>query len=222
MKTIYTTTTGVQLEIGSIPRRFIDQLIIDHPMPNPPTRTEDIWGGLTEEVPDWENPDYHLQLNIWYAKLGNEQTAVILPAIHILDNTAVDLSELAQLREAGILPEGGEHDTLLYGVLADQGDITAVTELVFYHSTVTQRGISEAENAYGVTWFDKPVLAWKVPEVPAKHTNLYRDRQAATQGGYTWDQFSELPGPEQSAIVAYQLIHGRLEWFMSRFKTRKL
>lgn len=222
MKTFYTTNTGVQLEIGRIPRVFIDQLLVNYPEPEAPTRTEEIWGGFSEEVPDLDDPDYRFRLQIWYANIVNEQMAVILPAIRVIGGLdTVDLSELEQLQQAGILPEGETADLLQYEILKSNQDATAVTELVFYHSTVTQRGIDEAAQAYKVTWFDQPVLAWKSPELPAKYTNLYRDRQSAQMAGYTWEQFCNMQGPDQSAIVAYHLINGRLEWLISKYRLKK-
>lgn len=222
MNTIYTTKAGVQLEIGRIPRFLIDQLLVNYPEPEAPTRTEEIWGGFTEEVPDRDDPDYRFRLQIWYATIINEQTAVILPAVRVMGGVeTVDLSELEQLQQAGILSDVQTADLLQYEVLKNNEDATAVTELVFYHSTVTQRGIDEATQAYRVTWFDQPVLAWKAPELPAQYTNLYRDRQSAQMAGYTWEQFCTMSGPEQSAIVAYHLISGRLEWLISKYRLKK-
>ena len=45
---------------------------------------------------------------------------------------------------------------------------------------------------------------------------LFVDRKAAQFGGYKWPEFCELPGPEQSAQVAFYLINARLEWLASQ------
>jgi hypothetical protein len=212
---IYTTQAGIGLGIGRIDRQHIDNLLARRPMPEPPTRTVQVWGGIEEEEPLWNDPAYQVELTTFWLQLGREQLELVTPAVTILSGAeSVDLREL---EEAGI-SRSDPAGRLRAGVLGDPLDLQAVVELVFYLSTVTQRGIDEATAAFRVLWLDKPVLAWKVPGAPAEYAPVYRDRQAARSGGYSWERFGRLTGPEQSAEVAFFLIERRLGWLMSRMK----
>lgn len=211
---IYTTEAGTRLEIGRVPRQDIDNLLARHPLPEPPTRQVTVWGGVTENEPVWDDPTYQAELTGYWLRFGREQLAVVAPAVTVVSGEQADLREL---EEAGITSRDPASQ-LRASVLTATADLQAVIELVFYQSTVTQRGIDEATAAFRVLWLDKPVLAWKVPGAPAEYAPLYRDHQAARSGGYSWERFCQLPGPEQSAEVAFYLIENRLHWLMSKLK----
>lgn len=211
---IYTTEAGIQLEIGRVPRQDIDNLLARHPMPEPPTREVTVWGDVTEDEPVWDDPVFQAELTGYWLRLGRDQLTVVAPAITVSSGEQADLREL---QEAGITGSDPASQ-LRAGVLTTTADLQRVIELVFYLSTVTQRGIDEATAAFRVLWLDKPVLAWKVPGAPAEYAPLYRDRQAARSGGYSWERFCQLSGPEQSAEVAFYLIENRLRWLMSKLK----
>lgn len=211
---IYTTEAGIRLEIGRIPRQDIDNLLARHPMPEPPTRKVIVWGDVEEDEPVWLDPTYQAALTGYWLAFSREQLSIVAPAVTIVSGEVVNLREL---EEAGIV-SSDPASQLRAGVLTATADLQAVIEWVFYYSTVTQRGIDEATAAFRVLWMDKPVLAWKVPGAPAEYAPLYRDRQVARSGGYSWERFCQLPGPEQSAEVAFHLIENRLHWLMSKLK----
>ena len=212
----YTTQAGIRLAIGRIPRQSIDQFLADHPQPEPPTKTVMAWGDVEEHVPVWDDPEYRMEMQAYYLQIGREQFDLITPALTILPGREPD-ADLVEMQAAGIAGSSPA-DTLRYGVLVEDGDVTAVVAEVFYRSTVTQRGIDEAAAGYAATWMDKPVLASKLPELPAEYAQSYRDRVAARFCGYTWNGFCDLAGPEQSACVAFYLIEQRLGWLASKLK----
>lgn len=210
----YTTEAGIRLAIGRVPRQDIDNLLARHPLPEPPTRPVTVWGDVTEDEPVWDDPTYQAALTNYWLRFGREQLTVVAPAVTIVSGEQADLRELQEVGITGSDPAS----QLRAGVLTTTADLQAVVELVFYRSTVTQRGIDEATAAFRVLWLDKPVLAWKVPGAPAEYAPLYRDRQAARSAGYSWERFCQLPGPEQSTEVAFHLIENRLHWLMSKLK----
>ena len=126
------------------------------------------------------------------------------------------LVEMEDLRAIGLAEGDGHASWLRHIVLASDEDLANVVELVFYHSTVTVRGIEEAMRAYNVTWMGQPVSAWHVPRVPGRYSQQFEDRKVARHNHYTWREFSALPGPEQSAEVALYRLSTRLEWLMSQ------
>ena len=84
-------------------------------------------------------------------------------------------------------------------------------------STVTQRGIDEAAAGFAVSFMEKPVLVWKVGGSAAQQSALYEHWIAAQQLRYTWDDFCNLPGPEQSQCVAFVRIQSRLKYLISKY-----
>jgi len=101
-------------------------------------------------------------------------------------------------------------------VLGSDDDLAAVVELVMYQSTVTERGIAEAAQAFNVTWMEKPVLQWGISGSYGRHGAPFEARKAAQFSQYNWHDFCTLPGPEQSAIVAFYRLSTRLEWLMAQ------
>ena len=132
------------------------------------------------------------------------------------------LVEMEDLRAVGLAPacagreDDGHATWLRHIILADDEDLANVVELVFYNSTVTARGIEEATQAFGVTWMGQPVTAWHVPRVPGRYNQQFEDRKVAQHNHYTWREFCALPGPEQSAEVAFYRLSLRLDWLMSQ------
>jgi len=208
----YVTSRGLRLEVGRVPRERIDAFNIEHPPPEPPTREVETFGGIMEDVPVLDDPGYMRAMYDYYIDAGRAQIELVADAVEVSDLERYQ-SELQELRTIGIVD--GDEDgkaALLYHVLLNDAELADVVELVLYQSTVTQRGIREAEEAFSVTWAGKPVTAWRVPGTPGRVGRLFEDRQAARLNGYTWRDFRRLPGPEQSACVALIRIGNRLEW----------
>ena len=214
----YTTGAGVRLETGRLPRREIDEFLSAEPLPEPPMRQAEAFGGIVEEVPVLDDPTYLAELQTYYTRLGDEQIDLIAEAVEITEmpEREAALAEMEDLRAIG-LAEGDDRATWLrHIVLADNEDLANVVEQVLYNSTVTERGIAEATRAFGVTWMGQPVTTWHVPRVPGRYNQQFEDRKAQRRGGYTWREFCALPGWEQSAEVAFYRLSTRLEWLMSQ------
>jgi hypothetical protein len=210
----YATTAGMRLEVGRIPRQKIDNFIGGRPLPEPPTRTTEVFGGDTEEVPILDDPGYRRALLDYYITFGHDQVDLIADAVQIIGD--VPLAELEELRELGLAEGDGHADLLRHVVLGSDDDLAAVVELVMYQSTVTERGIAEAAQAFNVTWMEKPVLQWGIPGSYGRHGAPFEARKAAQFSRYNWHDFCALSGPEQSAIVAFYRLSTRLEWLMAQ------
>jgi len=202
----YVTRDGIVLEIGRVERRRLDA--VNLPAPIPPTRNVETWGGLVEQMPVYDDPGYQTALYEWRVNIWREQIGVIAAALDY-ELTAEKQSELDALRALGI-GNGSVADYLRF--MVSEVDQAAIVELVLYQSTVTPRGIAEAEQRLDYTWRGKPVGTWAVGYTYGKRGSLGVDMRAALRSGLTWTQFCELPGPEQSALVAFWILEERLSW----------
>lgn len=206
----------MRLEVGKLPRQIIDKFLVARLPPEPPTREAEAFGGIVEEVPVLDDPQYLADLQTYYTRLGDEQIDLVAEAVRIIDmpEREAALMEMEDLRSIGLAEEDDFAAQLRYIVLANDEDLANVVELVFYQSTVTARGIEEATRAFNVTWMSQPVTAWHVPRVPGRYSQQFEDRKVAQHNHYTWREFCTLPGPEQSAEVAFYRLSQRLEWLM--------
>ena len=173
------------------------------------------WGDVEEEIPILDDPAYRAEMMRYHLWLAKEQAAVISTAVEPLDEGRIDWTELFELESLG-LEIVDAHTGFLCYLLSDQ-DRATVTEQVLYQSTVTARGIAEAERAYAVKWLHKPVVAWRVPSVPAELSLEFEARQVARLYGYSWPQFCELTGPEQSAVVCHYRLSNKLAWLEAEY-----
>lgn len=208
----YTTRGGVTLRVGRIPRQRIDQFIVEHPVPEIPTRQAEAFGGVIEELPVLDDPAYLRELGGYYAQLGYDQVELIADAVEIEGEQAME--ELEDMLRLGLLLDN-DKATLLHVVLADDTDMAEVVGSVFYQSIVTEKGIAEAAAMFGVMWRDRSILAWHLPKAHGLHNQIFEDRAAARFSGYGWMEFCELPGSEQSAAVAFYRVSKRLEWLQT-------
>lgn len=209
----------MRLEIGRLPRQIIDEFLVARLPPEPPTREAEAFGGIVEEIPVLDDPTYLAELQTYYTRLGDEQIDLVAEAVVIIETPGLfrkGQAEMDDLIAAGIVETDDYISRLRYVILASDEDLGNVIELVFYNSTVTARGIEEAGRAFNVTWMGQPVSAWRVPRVPGRYSQRFEDRKVATHNHYTWRAFSALPGPEQSAQVAFYRLSMRLEWLMSQ------
>ena len=215
MHNSYTTTDGIELLINRVHRAAIDKFLAAHPEPEPPSFKVEIWGGIEEDVPDYNDLAYQHKVSAHRVLLGNDQIDLIAPAIKVVSKVKSIDRELLTLLN---IKEVDEFVTLRYGVLADLKDLEHVVEFVLYNSTVTTMGVKEARDAMNVLWMDKEVTAYKQPSVPARFSALFRDRKAAQFCGYSWSSFCELTGPEQSECVAFHLLSQTLEYLQSKWR----
>lgn len=203
------TSTGYELEVGRIPRERIDAFLLAHPEPEPPTREVEAFGGVVEKVEVLDDPAYLAALQAHRLEMGAAQIDLIADAVEI-EGTGWE-REFAELRELGLAGDNPKADVLRYVVLGNDADFAGVVEEVLYNSTVTLRGLEEAAERFGVTWLGQRVPVVSPPGGPGRGSNLFGDRQAAKFSLLTWEEFCTLPGPEQSAAVAFHRLTMELE-----------
>lgn len=217
----YTTSRGVLLRIGRLPRRALDDFAAAHPPPIPPTVERDAFGGK-EQVEDTKDPGYQRELFAYHLKLGYDQMEMLLPAIEVEGSWSYD-NKFIELYEAGAIdvssPVRAKVSYLVFVALSDD-DMQTLVEEIFYQSTTTERGIEEAERLFNVTWFGQDIYAWRVKSTPGQFSHFFEDREAANFAHYTWTDFCELTGPQQSAIVAHYRLRQRLEHLASRIESK--
>jgi hypothetical protein len=202
-----------------VDRRLIDRLRLNREEPKPPVRIVEAWGDIEEEIPILDDPDYQAEMMTYHLWLAKEQATVIAGAVEPLDEGKIDWTELFELGNLGLEIPDPKVGLLCY-LLSDH-DRANVVALVLYHSTVTARGVAEAERAFGVKWLHKPVVAWRVPSVPAELSLEFEARRVARLYGYSWPQFCELTGPEQSAVVCHHRISNKLAWLEAEYERAK-
>jgi len=210
----YTTEAGVELLIGRIPRQHIDRFIAQYPQPEPPMVEVETWAGDAEEVANYDAPEYKQAMLDYYTETGYAQIELIAEAIEV-DTGSADFADLESL---GIVTDKASF--LRHILVQNPVDLEAVTEAVFYNSTVTPRGIMEAADLFGVTWRGKRVSPFVPDKTGAKANAVYGDQLAARWAGWRWEGFYSLPGVRQSEIVALYRLDSRLQILMSRVPVR--
>jgi len=203
----FVTRDGLHIEVGRVRRELLDNLNI--PEPVPPLRDVETWGGVVEKVPVLDDLHYLRSLRLWRTRLWKDSFSIIAQALTYTVPEGIDLDGL---REIG-LGIGAPADYLRYGTCAIEQN--QLIELVYYHSTVTQRGISEAEARFGYTWRDQPLSAWSVGYSHGKRGDIAVDFRAALRSGMAWAQFCELTGQKQSEYVAFWNLEDRLVWLLN-------
>jgi hypothetical protein len=204
-----TTSTGYKLKVRRIPRARIDAFLRARPEPEPPTREVEAFGGVVEEVPVLDDPEYVAALQAHRLEMGLAQLDLITDAVEI-EGTGWE-HELSELHELGLTGDNPKVDVLRYVVLGNDADFARVVEEVLYNSTVTLRGLEEAAEWFAVTWLGQRVPVVSPPTGPGRASNLFGDRQAAKFSLLTWKTFCALSGPEQSAAVAFHRLSMKME-----------
>jgi len=191
----YTTSTGITLELGRIPRQRIDRFAAENPLPEPPTVPVETWAGDTEDVPNRNDPEYLDAVNKYYIDTRLDQLELIADAVDIV-------SDRGALNEIESLGLARDMSSPLAFLVRGPVELQEIVEGVLYNSTVTARGIIEAAERFGVKWKGTLVNPLAIPKTGATANGVYGDQMAARWRGYTWDEFCELPGQRQSEIVA--------------------
>jgi len=204
----YATLDGIVIDVGRVDQHAIDKVAISVPLPQPPVRKVAAWGDIEEELPVLDDPQYMAQMMIYRARLAKTYSAIIAPAIRPLSEFSVRVVD--DLENLGLKIPDSRIERLLFS-LPDR-DVDAITALVLYQSTVTERGIAEAQAVYNVTWMERPISAWRVPSSPATYSAVFEARKAALAYHYNWTDFCTLSGQEQSAVVCHWRLSNKLEW----------
>lgn len=219
MSTI-TLASGVALKIERVDRRELDKFAAVYPAPRPPTRPMEVWGGATELVEDENDPDYVRAAVAYRVRLTKLQFDLLASAMTILDYDWQQDDALQELVEMGIATLT-KRDYLAFVALGDQADLRRATDEVLYLSTVTERGIEEAEHSYDVSWYGQALSKFKIKTTAGRYSRMFEERKAAQYSHYSWDAFCDLPGCEQSAIVAFYRLDTRLAYLIEREQQHK-
>ncbi len=206
----FTARCGAVLEVGRVDRRVIDRYVGEHPPPEPPTRRVEAWGGEVEDLPDYNDATYRARLALYNMRFWNELLAKITDVVRVETVTTECMARIAELRAAR-MPNADDPARAILYYLIDDDEATSLIELVWYLSTVTVRGIKEAIARFAPHLRGKPVNVFGGPRALYSAMPEFWDRLAAQWAGYTWEQFCELSGPEQSAIAATYRLKLRME-----------
>jgi hypothetical protein len=170
-----------------------------------------IFGGMTEQVEDREDPAYQRQYRAWLLKIRDHQIRVIALGVKVIDpedwQEHPDFVDLCRLN----VTDGSLGSFLRFVALQDEQDAERVLLDLMYHSTTTERGVQEALNTYDATWANVPVMRLRVPRLPCSYSSVFEAREAARFGQMAWSEFCDLPGPQQSAILAHYRVSMRIQ-----------
>lgn len=216
-----TTSSDVTLQVSPVSRSLIDAYITDHPAPEPPLVEVQVFGGITEKVENKEDHAYLRALSDYNLRMAHEEFDMVAQAIKITHpgDWRAD-PRIHEMTRLGIhIPNRTEY--LRYIGIPDRVDLNEVLDALLYLSTVTPRGIREAEKSFAISWMGAPLDSHPNPPGDMKISGLYQARIAARAMGYTWHQFRDLPGPDQSAIVAHYLCENKIRWLNDKKQERE-
>ncbi len=163
---------------------------------------------------DRSDQEYQAQFLAWQVAFGNSLLEVIAEVVEIPESIIAKVEdELRELRELDICEVGAA--SILRFILCNAEDLANVVSLVLYESTVTARGLKEAQELYDVRWNGKQLSVISKPSGRATASGIFSDRISAQWAHCKWEEFCNLPGPEQSAIVALHRLQNRLEYLQS-------
>lgn len=210
----YVTNDGSKLRVGRVDRRLLDDLELPMKRPEPPTREVVVWDGSTEHVKITDDQKYLDQLALYYMELRKHQFGVVETAVEIMETPQIhaDADEQEALRAIGVVGELSALERVL-GKATNRESAREIIELIFFNSTVTERGIERANNKIGAKWEGLPVSSYRLkPQFPINVSQYYIDRVAASHYGFKWNEFCDLWGYEQAEYVALYLTENALEY----------
>lgn len=214
------TSSGVHLTVNAIARGVLDSFAMQHPAPVPPDKEVTLFGGFKDTIPDTADPDYLAAIAAYALAFAADQLELVCSAVAVhADYTAFE--QYGELLALGVIRPNSKRDFLKFVALAEDADVQAVVDALFYLSTTAERGIEEAQGLFNITWSSLDLENVHVPHSPARFARYFEDRQAATFAHYTWGAFCELSGPEQSAIVAHYRSSQRLGYLLEDWASHK-
>jgi hypothetical protein len=209
------------LTLNRIPRQRIDAYAIEHPVPEPPTKQVRVLGGVYDTVTDPDDPQYQVALARYNLGMARSQFELLAEAVEIQGPMSWRSDpRCAELESLGVEVQTVT-DYLLHVALTDERDLVAVMETLLYLSTVTERGIQEAERSFGIEWRGVPLHNHANPPALLRTTVLYQAREAAAHYHYPWLAFCALTGPEQSAVVAQYRCSLKVQWLAAEYERQK-
>ena len=209
-KVTYKTHNSIELLLSRVNRRELDDVFVKFPQPLPPVKQRVIWGGIKEEYFDYKDGDYITAYNAWLIQISDVQLQVISEGITLLIDP-LNHELYKEIKKTLHLTGNDKLNFLRYAAL-NKKDFIEVTAIILYLSTVTQKGIDEAQGIFGVEWNKQPIDTWAVKKSRTRYSALFEHREAARFAFMNWDKFCKLSGQEQSMVVAHYRLHGRIEW----------
>lgn len=175
-----------------------------------------MFGGVTEHVEDVSDPAYRAALTSYHLHMAHAEFDILARALTLVEPEDWQSDpRTAELCSLGIhIPILTEY--LRYVALTEADDLLAVMEEVLYLSTVTRRGIEEAERAFDVHYKGAALHKHPSPGGDLRISALFQARLASTEHGYLWPEFCTLTGPEQSAVVAQYQVTRKIQWLADR------
>ncbi len=79
------------------------------------------------------------------------------------------------------------------------------------------------QNYFDVKWLDEPIGTFRIDNgIPLTIGPWYERREAARFALYRWDEFEQLNGEDQSAIVAHYRMHNRITAMVEKHQEQRL
>lgn len=206
---------------GAVHRSLLDAYALHDPVPQPPQIEVKILGGVTELEDDFDDPEFQSAMFKYQLRLAVQEFDLLAQAVEIIEPDPISTHPQYQdMMELG-LDVSTKTGFLRYIALAEQHDMVMVMGEVQYLSTVTMRGILEAQRMFNVSKRGVPLEQHRNPTGTVQVSAVYHARAAAIHGHYNWTEFCNLSGPEQSAIVAQYDIENKLQWLDSQESNAK-
>lgn len=173
-----------------------------------------MFGGVTEHIEDASDPEYVSRLMVYNLHMAQLEFGLIAQSVSIVDPDWRADPRIEEMNSIGMNADT-EQSYLRYIALTEIEDLIGVMREVQYLSTVTDRGMHEAMLAFGIEWQGVPLQKHKSPSGKLRASIYYQSRVAASSLGYTWEVFSELSGPMQSAVLAQHQCGLKIEYLAS-------
>lgn len=199
--------SSLKVTFRKVDRTELDKMRAVIKEPKAPLVKYEIWGGITETHPNFDDPKYIKKLNSFYTGLFTIQRDLILDAIIELDLASLpDYKELAAI---GIVTPD---------LMLPIQDWNYLVSEILYQSTVTTKGLLEAEAKFSITWMDKSLRGFAVPGSMVDAAEYFTHWKAAQFMNFNWHQFCDMPGPLQSDAVYFYTASNKLDWMNERWK----
>lgn len=192
------TASGSVVSCKPINRELIDDYFANDQPPEAPTEEVEVFGGVTETVWLYDDPDYQREVNLYKIRTMLDLYDLFSKSIKIKQISADDAEYERELKAGN-----NRYDLNLDVIFAVQSDLSDFVDECLYHSTVTIRGLQESFERFNVTYLGNPVNKAVLPGTYAMRAQIFEDWQAAIHGNHTWESFCKLPGPKQCDYVAF-------------------
>lgn len=142
-----TLQSGAEIKVKPVSARLLEQFDKNHKklLPIPPMREAQVAGGGTEQVPDYDDPEYQTQLAEYNARSTNDMLNLLVE--FGLDVTLPDDDTwLRQLQKVGVTVELADYKSayVQYILMSDYiEDVKTITREVMVASGVSEEAIKD-------------------------------------------------------------------------------